>query len=1594
MPSFLKIAGLHTNPNPLGSLPEGALLEAINIVIDKTDIAEPRRGFGIYGNSFGISTDVAKQLFTYKNRLLRHFNSTLQFDSNGLGNFLPFAGSYLEPELGIRMKSVEANSNLYLTTSEGIIRISSSSASNLASTTIVPAGGVKALDCTVTPDYTVPGFLTPNSKAAYRIVWGERDNNNNLVLGAPSSRTIISNISLVDSCVTNITFSIPQQITASDKTHFYQIYRTAVFNAGTLPLEEINPDEEYYLVLEQYPTTSELSTRIITVQDITPDDYREGGTLLYTNAVSGEGIAQANGVPPIAKDITSYNGHVFFANTQTVHRMNLDLLGIWTSGTHSISIVSGSTVNTYTFVGAPEISQLTFNNGGSTILGSGPNANYWTFNTANNIRSFYPYYTDETGPTALLYGPQGVTSDGTNLYICDTQNHTIRQVVIATGVVTTIAGKVGVSGSSDGIGTASKFKLPSGITYQSGELYITDTGNHTIRKINLTSNYVSTLAGLAGTSGSTDGNNNVARFNSPNGITSDGTNLYVADTNNYTIRKIVPTGSYPVTTFAGIAGSLGSTDGIGTTLIKASKIIQYITYEAKTAGYPGNNLSIVYINYGITGLTVSEFSGAITVDFGGTVPDANTIAAAITASPAASSLLTATVTGTGPNLQTTFSPHQHLSGGISAAQFNTPTGITTDNTNLYITDTLNNTIRQIIISTQVSSTIAGTAGIIGSTDGIAIAAQFNGPTGISTDGINCYVSDTNNDTVRLVPINPITTTQTIAGAVGIEGHIDHATGTSARFKLQTGLIYNSGNLYICDTPNHTIRKLVVSGAYPVSTFEGTAEISGSIDGGNVPALVLADPLISGKLGIEIKILPSDTAAQVATKTYEALNTFFGIVGDVITDNPSSGVINIMTRNGNVDDTTIGSFTTQLSLSITQQGDGESLIAPYNETLLSSAATISQQIDESARSLVRMINLNPNELVYAFYISGSTDVPGKITLEARVVGQDKFYIISDSTSTGEKFNPNISPNFQNIAITFGSPTIITTPTPHGFLNNDYVIIMDSTSTPNINGIWKITYINTTQFSILTTTTVNGIGKVQSITDATNPLQGSDNEITGNRLYWSKYQIPEAVPLLNYQDIGAKDKAIVRILAVREALFILKEDGVFRLTGQKGNFTIYPFNISLNISASDSAVVLNNQIFMLSNQGISRLTDTNDVILSFPIENLIKAATSPDINYTKSTFGVSYETDRAYLIFLPTYSLDITATQCYRYNTFTNSWVQWDVAKTCGIVNTFDNKLYLGAADTNYIEQERKSLSRLDYADRTYNLTIPVNAVLDTTLTLTNSSQVVIGDAITQIQYLTIYEFNKVLYKLDIDPLVNDVDYFDLCKAVAGDNIGQRILKLAQKLDADSKTGDHNYVIAIGGNGGSNFIQNQAKFNIIINKLNLDTGVFFSTYETSNGILTKETQIIDKIQNTNKVVLRFQPDFLVGPVIAYHGIPTKISTAPNHLGDPSVLKQATESTLMVKRNNFWDLELGFRTDLSRGWEYTTLTGTGVGNWGQFIWGNQNWGGEGNATPFRTYVPLEKQYCRYIEAQLRHSNAFEYYEVDGVSLDARAKSTRAYK
>lgn len=330
-------------------------------------------------------------------------------------------------------------------------------------------------------------------------------------------------------------------------------------------------------------------------------------------------------------------------------------------------------------------------------------------------------HSDGVGTAARFADPVGLAIDADgNILLADSGNHCLRRITPA-GIVSTLAGGPGLAGSADGVGTAARFDSPSALAVApDGTVYISDTGNHTLRRLDRNGR-ITTLAGLAGVSGATNGVGSQVRFNAPLGlaVTPSG-DVFVADSGNHVIRRIDTRGQ--VTSFAGILESWGEDNG------------------------PGN-----------------------------------------------------------------------------VARFNGPVGLALDRSgNLVVADSLSHTLRRISPDGTVAL-LAGKPGEDGSTDGPAKESRFGTPAELAFDARgNLYVTDAWFHTLRR--ITPGGQVSTVAGLAGAEGSGD-GSYTAARFFNPYGLVVTPrGSLVMTDTFNQTLRELHAPFALTVTLPAGAGAL--------------------------------------------------------------------------------------------------------------------------------------------------------------------------------------------------------------------------------------------------------------------------------------------------------------------------------------------------------------------------------------------------------------------------------------------------------------------------------------------------------------------------------------------------------------------------------------------------------------------------------------------------------------------------------------------------------------------------------------------------------------------------------------------------
>ena len=396
-------------------------------------------------------------------------------------------------------------------------------------------------------------------------------------------------------------------------------------------------------------------------------------------------------------------------------------------------------------------------------------------------------YGGDGGPAteALLDDPLGVATDGAgNVYIADTGNHRIRKVDTS-GVITTIAGRSLPGFSGDG-GPASEASLadPFDVTTDNaGNFYIADTGNHRIRKVD-TMGIITTMAGDGtGAYGGDGGQAVSAQLNSPRGVAVDGAgNVYIADRGNHRVRKVDTMAI--ITTMAG--------DGTG--------------------GYGGDSGQAVSAQL--------SFPSGVTVDGAGNVYIADGGNHRIR--KVDSSGVITTIAGREEYDDPNGGGYRGDGGPAIHAHLWSPTDVATDSAeNVYIADTSNFRIRKVD-TTGIITTVAGDGtSDYGGDGGPAVNAQLDGPNGIAVDGAgNIYIAETNAHRIRKVDTSGNISTIAGTGDDGFDG--DGGPAIEAWLFYPTDVATDSaGNVYIADMLNSRVRKVDTSGI--ITTVAGTAE---------------------------------------------------------------------------------------------------------------------------------------------------------------------------------------------------------------------------------------------------------------------------------------------------------------------------------------------------------------------------------------------------------------------------------------------------------------------------------------------------------------------------------------------------------------------------------------------------------------------------------------------------------------------------------------------------------------------------------------------------------------------------------------------------
>lgn len=1651
---ILKAAGLQTSENEL-SRPEGALIEASNIIIRRDGIIEQRRGFNLFGSAFPSITDRAKQLTEYRDRILRHYSSKLQFDSTGSGKFIDFNATVQEVQEGLRIKFIESNGNLYFTTSDGIKKIAARNANDFTTeqNVVTNAGAVKALDLvgkTLYVPNSQSSWFPQDSAVAYRVLWAYKDLNNNLIQGSPSQRLTIYNPML--------------SLLIQD----YMRLLGALDSFSNTPLTTARINDKNYIAT------------------------------LGLNLSSSSTQLQAN----LLALTTKLDNDILYADQSATAPLQM--------GVSAATISNGICTITFSS-GAPN----TYLNIGSKIYLEG-------FNLAaqSEVQKVSFSITPTGGLFRLKYGLNETADINHTDSAAQVQNK-LRAVaglqnVVVTGAIDSTTGLTLTFPSSDGnvgqivIGSVNTLSPPTVIstsTITEGTSAPTGSINGGQVVTGVTSNtltFNTDQIGAVVLTSATIKSNEYRSLTAPDAPSTPTTNDELVAMQNYISDIILRLLDEPFTVISStdkvLVDALDVTTTTTTELtitipsdINSNYFFQvYRSAIAQATGagafddvVPSDELQLVYEAYP----TTAEIAAG-SVTFEDVTPDAFRGA----------NLYTNASTGEGilqSNDQPPFAKDVNRYRG-SLFFANTRTRHRLELNLLGVQQMLDN-ITNFSINPKI--TIASTTNsatyefVLGKNQQVSVTTTAN--TANALNGKYFLISSATTDYYIWFDSTGTATDPAISGRTGIKITLDDGALSDA---VALAIFNKLSSLYIQDfvvtvlsnvltikntdvgyckapaagTSGFSISTITsgvgesilpeitsltaVSGASFVSS--GTADYFTIYSAFDQSRYVVwfkrglsTNPAIPGYQTIQIDITGSETAAQVATLIAAALPS-----ADFSTSVNSNIVTITNKKNGFCQPTTENVAAVGFSVSQTQQG--------RLQVLLSGVASPAQAVDDTARSFVRVINKSIGSPVYAYYLSSQFDVPGKMLLEARSLDVgNKFYVVANNDITGVSFNPDIGPDLAITAIGAGTDPQVVTSQPHGLVTGDTVVLSSTNSIPSVDGVYTVTVVNST--------TIKLVGEVVAIPGTAGALISgsgsvySENEEKINRVYYSKFQQPEAVPALNYFDVGSSDKAILRVVPLRDSLFVFKEDGLYRISGESAPFNLQLFDSSFNTLAADSVAVCNNVIYGWTTQGIQAVTENGSSLISRKIDNIVlKTQSNNYTNFKTATWGVGYESDNSYLVFTVTDPADEVAQICYRYCTLTDTWTTYDISKACGTINTSDDKLYLGPTDTNYIEQERKTFSRLDYCDREVSSVISAFKYNGNKIILPSTTGISVGDVFVQDQSITTTEFNILLEKLDLDSGVADGNYLATLQLKAGTSPRSQLVSLAQKLDADAgttlstyassiatKTGvisaiteglttvtitstghglitgriinidsstttpsingeysvtviDSNKfsiqakvtVAGVGGNWSTvdnNFDDLKTCYNRITTLLNTDTGVSFNNYKGIKNNTIQEAIITDINIVTKQITLNLSLDYLIGAVTVFKAFETSCTYSPVTLNDPLMLKHMREATAMFETRTFTNGILSFATDLLPEFQPVAFNMDGNGIFGHSVFGSGFFGGTSNSAPFRTYVPRQCQRCRYMVVKFSHKVAREDFRLLGITLTGEiSQSTRAYR
>lgn len=749
-------------------------------------------------------------------------------------------------------------------------------------------------------------------------------------------------------------------------------------------------------------------------------------------------------------------------------------------------------------------------------------------------------------------------------------------------------------------------------------------------------------------------------------------------------------------TITALADTTGIEEGqyVGGIEVAATKVIQDLTYTSELFGLLGNAITVTYVGGGA--LSVAVVGTAITVTLNTGVSTATLVRAAIIASTAASALVSVAVSGTGGTVQVAAAVVS-LAGGLdnTIPAGTTVSSITPEADIVIQTGTTTSTSTTVTAVASITNIVAG---VLVSGIGIPEGAKVVSTSGAGPYSVVLSVAAFRTGTlVELTFSSPLVVTMSANAAASLTAtSLSFYTGAQVAYRILYGRVETDVNGGTITRLGAASSSVVVNNTTPYST---NVELTATLPKNSENLITFyqlyrseqtddvdISPLDQYQLVAEGQLVHADFVARTITITDETPDSLKGVAlysgtdreGVLQSNNPPPMCWDMCTFRDfslfvNITRPTTLQFTivsvgspsgVQVDDTITIAGDfadvpfSQVYTAKSSENAASrqfkifSSGTPSQNITDTANSLIRVINYDNSLPVHAILISSTTDLPGQILLEADNPSYETFTATASAHATA--YDPTLT------------------------------AVESEVNTIN-NGI--------------------GVSKTGEL---------------------------EAVPSTNLLYAGDSSSDILRCVPLRDYVVIIKTDGIYKVQGlSPSGLVCNPFDLTTKIIGADTAVSLNSGVWMFSNQGVVSISDGGVDAKSPPIDDQLNTLIGSYLDaVTDVSFAIGYESDRKYVLSVPTSDDTVTVKQ-YVFNYVTNCWSTWDRRLRCAYIHSNEGKLYISRADgtDNGVSKERKSGTYRDFVDEAISLTITAltSALV---LELSDVSEVEVGDILYQ------------------------------------------------------------------------------------------------------------------------------------------------------------------------------------------------------------------------------------------------------------------------